>query len=59
MQPVLGMLGLSGDHRVDLTLNAIQIAGVIFGVFMLHWMTRRGLPASASRPPSRASRLPG
>ena len=42
MQPLLDMMGLSGDQRVDLTLNAIQIAGVIFGVFMLHWMTRRG-----------------
>lgn len=42
MVPVLEMLGLHGDHRVDLSLNAIQIAGVIFGVLMIHWMSRRG-----------------
>ncbi|MEG9623801.1 MFS transporter [Pseudomonas guariconensis] len=42
MVPVLETLGLQGDHRVDLSLNAIQIAGVIFGVFLVHWMSRRG-----------------
>ncbi len=42
MVPVLDSLGLQGDHRVDLSLNAIQIAGVIFGVFLVHWMSRRG-----------------
>lgn len=42
MVPVLESLGLQGDHRVDLSLNAIQIAGVIFGVFLVHWMSRRG-----------------
>lgn len=36
MVPVLETLGLQGDHRVDLSLNAIQIAGVVFGVF---WCT--------------------
>lgn len=42
MVPVLETLGLHNDHRVDLSLNAIQIVGVIFGVFMVHRMTRRG-----------------
>ncbi|MEB2567625.1 MFS transporter [Burkholderia multivorans] len=45
MVPVLEMLGLQGDHRVDMSLNAIQIAGVVFGVFMIHWMSRRGFVA--------------
>ena len=42
MAPVLESLGLQGSHTVDLSLNALQIAGAVAGVFMLHWMSRRG-----------------
>ena len=42
MMPVLVALGLDGRMSVDLSLNALQIAGAVFGVFLLHWMTRRG-----------------
>lgn len=46
MAPVLAALDLEGTLAVDLTLNAIQIAGAIFGVFLLHWMSRRGFVIS-------------
>lgn len=42
MAPVLASLDLDGSLAVDLSLNAIQIAGAIAGVLMLHWMSRRG-----------------
>ncbi|HVL19546.1 MAG TPA: MFS transporter [Amaricoccus sp.] len=42
MVPVLAMLELEGRLSVDLSLNAIQIAGAAFGVLFLHWMSRRG-----------------
>jgi putative MFS transporter len=42
MAPVLESLGLQDASAVDMSLNAIQIAGAVFGVFMLHWMSRRG-----------------
>lgn len=46
MAPVLASLHLDGLLAVDLSLNAIQIAGAVFGVFMLHWMSRRGFVIS-------------
>ncbi|WP_199259303.1 MFS transporter [Paracoccus binzhouensis] len=42
MAPVLESLGLKDATAVDMSLNAIQIAGAVFGVFLLHWMSRRG-----------------
>jgi MFS transporter, putative metabolite transport protein len=42
MAPVLESLNLQGETAVDMSLNAIQIAGAVFGVFLLHWMSRRG-----------------
>ncbi|UFM64954.1 MFS transporter [Paracoccus sp. MA] len=42
MMPVLESLGLRDATAVDMSLNAIQIAGAVVGVFLLHWMSRRG-----------------
>ena len=42
MAPVLASLDFQGSMGADLALNGIQIAGAVFGVFMLHWMSGRG-----------------
>ncbi|UFS63866.1 sugar porter family MFS transporter [Paracoccus denitrificans] len=42
LAPVLESLGLRDATAVDMSLNAIQIAGAVVGVFLLHWMSRRG-----------------
>lgn len=40
--PVLDKLGFGQSAATDMTLNGLQIAGAVFGVFLLHWMSRRG-----------------
>lgn len=42
MMPVLESLRLNGSAAVDMSLNLLQIFGSIAGVFLLHWMSRRG-----------------
>jgi MFS transporter, putative metabolite transport protein len=42
MAPVLESIGLQDATVVDMSLNALQILGAVFGVFLLHWMSRRG-----------------
>ncbi|WP_323716508.1 MFS transporter [Paracoccus aminovorans] len=42
MMPVLESLKLNGSVTVDMSLNLLQIAGSVAGVFLLHWMSRRG-----------------
>ncbi|MDQ7775015.1 MAG: MFS transporter [Paracoccus aminovorans] len=39
--PVFDMLKIHDATMVDIWLNALQILGAIFGLFLLHWLTRR------------------
>ncbi|MFH8252557.1 MFS transporter [Microbacterium sp. B2969] len=39
--PVFRGLGLTDMTTVDVWLNGIQLAGALFGLVLLHWLTRR------------------
>ncbi|SMG27045.1 MFS transporter [Paracoccus sp. J56] len=39
--PVFEMLQIHDATVVDVWLNTVQILGAIFGLFLLHWLTRR------------------
>ena len=42
INPVLDELGFSGGFGLDLVMNAFQLAGAAFGLWLLYVMTRRG-----------------
>lgn len=44
--PVFHSLGIEDQSTVDIWLNAIQIAGALFGLLLLHWLSRRGFVIS-------------
>lgn len=44
--PVIENLGVSDSTTADLWTNAIQLAGAVFGLFLLHWLTRRAFVIS-------------
>ncbi|WJS84195.1 MFS transporter [Paracoccus sp. TOH] len=39
--PVFQMLQIHDATVVDIWLNTVQILGAVFGLFLLHWLTRR------------------
>lgn len=39
--PVFDSLGIQDATIVDLWLNSLQIAGAVFGLWLLHWLSRR------------------
>lgn len=46
MTPVFSSLGVQDGHAVDMWLNMIQIAGALFGLLLIHWLSRRGFVIS-------------
>ena len=39
--PVFRSLGIDSGVTVDILLNGLQIVGAVFGLWLLHWLTRR------------------
>ncbi|MDF3604767.1 MFS transporter [Paracoccus sp. DMF-8] len=39
--PVFDALGMQDETTVNIWLNGLQIAGAIFGLFLLYWLSRR------------------
>lgn len=44
--PVFDSLGMHDATVVNIWLNAVQIAGALFGLGLLHWLSRRGFVIS-------------
>lgn len=44
--PVFDALGMKDETTVNVWLNSLQIAGAIFGLFLLYWLTRRSFVIS-------------
>lgn len=41
VMPVFQSLGINSGVTVDILLNGLQILGAVFGLLLLHWLTRR------------------
>lgn len=44
--PVFKSLGMESGLTVDILLNGLQILGAVFGLWLLHWLTRRSFVIS-------------
>lgn len=44
--PVFDALGIQDETTVNMSLNALQILGAVFGLFLLYWLSRRSFVIS-------------
>lgn len=46
LTPVFNSLGIDDDVTLEIGLNLVQLVGALFGLVLLHWLSRRGFVIS-------------